>query len=90
MNKVISQYILSGDRSTLFMPKHSMILTSQIVQSYVHIWVLSDSNDDIVPRVFEMYNTGDTVYQVENAVYIDTLQFYNGSLVKHLFERIIQ
>lgn len=74
-----------NDRSTrLEIPSGGQILKVGLQNNKVVLWVKVDTDYTIVGRLFELYNTGETMPGLAER-YIGTVQFPSG-VTQHLFE----
>lgn len=55
------------------------------------MWTLVDKDEVNINRCFEMFGTGHFIPQSEfiGRKYIGTVQIYGGSLIFHIFEKIV-
>ena len=89
MEQTIWKYKLTNSsRQTLFLPKGAKILTVQVQNIEVVLWVLVNPDNETEERIIIMFGTGnpiDTIFN-EKIAYIGTFQINNGNLVYHVFE----
>lgn len=92
MEKQIWKYRVDIGNFTLDIPRDARILTVQTQREQPCIWVLVDTSAKIKEtRFFSLYGTGHPVISEkdEKLEYIGTFQLADGSLVFHLFERLL-
>lgn len=89
--KTIYKYELEiTDKQSLFIPKNGVILSAQEQFNNIFIWVLVDSDNEKEERFFEVFGTGNPIYEdmgVDRS-YIGTVQTHDNNLVWHIFERL--
>jgi hypothetical protein len=91
MNKQVWKYELNDiGESTIHTPKGSEVLTAQIQNGSLFIWLLVDPSAMKELRFFEVFGTGhDMRYDMGvERKYISTFQLHGGSIVLHVFERL--
>lgn len=86
MNKVLKFPLAVTDDQTVPMPEGSKILTAQVQADGIMVWALCPETRNMVPRRFEMYDTGSPIPN-GTRTYIGTCLLYGGSQVVHIFER---
>lgn len=89
MNRQIWKYTL-GETEQFKMPKGAEILTAQTQGELICIWALVDPLSEKEDRYFEVFGTGENIpYDMGiERKHIGTVQFANGLLIWHVFERI--
>lgn len=93
--KTIWKYeIAVDDIQNIDMPESSEILCVQMQGSTPCIWALVDPENKVrVPRVLITVGTGHKIFIDDKNFrlnYIGTYQMMGGSLVFHLFERVVE
>jgi hypothetical protein len=84
--KTIYKYILQiKDEQVLQLPQDCVILSLQVQNAKVCLWVLLDNGAPTVPFTFYLRGTGHDCDDIHPNGYIGTCQF--GSLVFHLFQK---
>ena len=86
--KEIWKYFIAGDREQITMPKGAKILSLQVQDGDICIWVLVDPKATTEVRVVETILTGQQIpsdIDSEND-YIGTALMHNDNFVLHLFE----
>jgi hypothetical protein len=90
MNKKIFKYTLKvdGDLQKILMDNEGEILTVQIQNDEITMWVLVNPEKNTEERYFEVFGTGHSIYYDMgiDRKYINTCQDSLG-LVWHVFER---
>ena len=84
----IYKYPLTLGRTELALPSSATVLSAQIQDSQIYLWVRLDPEAPAVARIFETFPTGNDAPEDPRAVYISTVQAVGawGSLVWHVFE----
>ena len=85
---VIYKYVLKNDRTVLDLPKGAKVLTAQMQDEDVCLWVMVDPKRENETRIFNMYGTGHTIINPEQLVYVATVQMHDGEVVLHVFESV--
>jgi len=89
--KKIFKYSLGRSINRLHIPKGAVVLTAQVQKEYICIWVLVDTNSQLIEeRTFEVYPTGMAINEEKGMErkYINTVQLGGGELIYHVFERV--
>ncbi len=85
MSKTIWKYPVTPDHWTQLMPVDAEILSVQVQQKEVQMWVLVDPDAIRKGREFEVYGTGHSIPE-NPGKFIGTFQLEGGTLVFHLFD----
>ena len=86
--KTIYKYPLEiADRQTLMLPAGHEILAVATQHGQPCLWVLVDTDEELMPFGIAMYGTGMPCSQTRKD-YIGTVQLLNGAMVLHLFAAI--
>lgn len=84
--KTIWKYVLKKrEIQSVFMPKGAEILSAQAQHQTTCIWVLVDTAAEPTERKIAIYGTGNPCPD-DPGEFIDTVQFFDGELVFHIFE----
>lgn len=85
-NDIIFKYHMRLQRKTLNIPRDAQILDAQMQAGKLMMWACVDSKkgDDLEPRTFEFFGTGQKLPADETLRYICTLQ--HDEFVWHLCE----
>ena len=80
-----------GDQIVI-MPAGAQILSCQIQDDRPCLWVMTEPGLEEKERLIEMISTGSSVRETlyVGRVFIDTIQLHGGSLVFHVFERVLK
>ena len=85
--KVIWRYTLKiSDDQVIAMPDESEILCVQNQFGEPQLWVLVDTEKQIINRFIRTIGTGHCIEDKFNGKYIGTYQQFNGSVVFHVFD----
>lgn len=87
----IHKYQIPADKEAtrLDMPEGARILSVQIQRDVPCIWALVDTKAKLMPRTFVWVKTGADMSDsadLSSVIFIETVQFWAGILVLHLFE----
>lgn len=90
MNKQVWKFELTTGYNTVKMPKDARILSVQNQNGTPCLWALVNPDNPNQERVIEAFGTGHEIYcdMGIDRRYLDTVQFHEGSLVVHYFERL--
>lgn len=86
MSKVVWKYHLPTSITDLRLPVGAEILSAQVQNDTVYLWVMVDPLAPKEYRTFEMIGTGQALEE-GTRTFIDTVQMADGFLVFHIFER---
>ena len=92
-DKRIWKYKLNPvDIQTVKMPAGSVILSCQVQDDVPCLWAKVEPELKKIERVIEIIGTGTPISESLNIerVFIDTVQLHGGSLVFHVFERVLK
>ena len=93
-DKTIWKYELDWDTDiqTIEIPKEGEILSCQVQNGKICLWVKINPEEDKVDRFIEIVGTGNPMFETFNVkrVFIDTIQFPTLNLVFHIFERVLK
>lgn len=74
------------DRQEVWLPAGAQILSADLQQGELKLWVLVNPKETInVSHNLKLAGTGHNINDII-IKFIDTIQFYNGSVIMHLFE----
>lgn len=83
--KTIYKYPLEiADRQTLMLPANPEILTVAAQHGRPCLWVLVDTDEELMPFEIAMYGTGMPCNCACND-YIGTVQLLDGAMILHVF-----
>lgn len=90
MKQSIWKYTLGGKAiEEIEMPQGAQILCVQTQREDVCLWAVVDESAPMQKRIIEVFGTGHPMPRTESRVYIGTFQMNAGSLVFHVFEKLI-
>jgi hypothetical protein len=88
MIRKIFKYEVLGNGYPILIPEGGHVLSAQIQDDKIMIWVLVNPTNPLVSRYFEYYGTGEEIY-TNTMQFIGTVLMKGGSLVWHVFEKIV-
>jgi hypothetical protein len=80
----IYKYILNGTHTVLELPKYSTVLSVQMQNDVVTLWIEISDNPHTEERTFSIIHTGQNYLK---GIYLGTVQ--NFRLVYHIFENLV-
>lgn len=88
MNTVYKYEIPPQKEFELEIPEWAIVLNPALQDGKPIIWVLLDTEDEVVKRKFVFYETGEEIpeKQASNLMFLGTLMFTGDTIVSHLFE----
>ena len=79
---------IHSDMVSFSMPTDSKVLSAQNQGNRLTLWVETDLDKPEVDRYFLVSGTGQAIKENIKLRFINTVQFFDGSLVLHVFEVI--
>lgn len=86
MNTIWKYQLDVCDDQLLQLPIGAEILTVQVQQESVQMWVCVNPDMTLKTRHIRIHGTGHDVPNHDKLKYISTFQLHNGNLVFHVFE----
>jgi len=87
---MIHKYELTMDaRQELILPADAEILSVQNQRDRPVMWAIHKPGEKKEVRVIRVITTGNGYQYPASLVYLNTVQFYDGSLVMHFFEELV-
>lgn len=84
------EYDVEPDEFTVDMPRGGKVLSVAAQRDRVQMWALVDPGAAKETRRFRLAGTGHALSCPEELRFIGTFQMHGGSLVFHLFERVVE
>jgi hypothetical protein len=88
MQKIYKYELNPEDCQTISIPKGSQWLTLQMQLGVPCLWAKVDTENEMENRTIIMYGTGHLIKE-EALVYLGTFQLMGGTLVFHVFEKLL-
>lgn len=79
---------MDKDSQCIEIPRDAEILSAQNQNENMCIWVKLKPNAEKIPRIIEIYETGQGIKNPTNLKFIGSVQLDGNSLVLHIFERL--
>jgi len=90
MNAIWKYEVEVTDMQVVEMPDVSNIISAQVQDDKICLWVEVDTDDDVVKDVvIEVFGTGNKISDTsKERRFIDTVQFHGGELVFHVYAQV--
>jgi hypothetical protein len=87
MASTIWKFQLNND-GKVHMPIGAELLHPRKQGRRIHIWAIVNTENKTEERIFEVFETGKTIENIENYKYFGTTTLNSGYKVTHIFEKI--
>ena len=89
MKTVFKYKLETTEYQVLQIPRDGKILTVQIQQNNVVLWVLVEADKEYEDRTFIIVGIGHPIYETDKElIYIGTYQLSDGEFTRHVFEKV--